>query len=230
MQTRLFGKSSAFLDAWIRELTPAAAAAVVTTVATTTVSHTGAPHPAVKHHLAPPLKHSVEGDKSSSSMSKVHLQVGRVLSVKKHPESAKLFVEEIDIGEPSGPRTILSGLQEHITEVDFLNRLVIVVSNLEPRKIGGIFSAGMVLCASTSCKGKVELLTVPLDTPIGERVVFPGHDGPAEPVLKKKLAKHFEDVAPDLRTDENGVALFKALPFVTSKGTVTSSINNGHIS
>lgn len=228
IEGRLFQRSFAFLEKWLTELAPkpivAAAAAPV----------------AVKHvDPSKDKKQKKEGGgggaaapaaavPEGSSMSKVNLLVGKVLEVTKHPESEKLYVEKIDLGEPE-PRTILSGLQEHITIEAFTGKLVLVVANLEPRKIGGIPSAGMVLCASTEGKGRVELLSIPDGTPIGERVVFQGHDQPAEPVLKKKLAKHYENVAPDFVTDENGQAMWNGLPFITSKGPITSTVVNGHI-
>lgn len=52
------------------------------------------------------------------------------------------------VGEPSGPRTVVSGLVNFVPESDMQNRMVIVLCNLKPTKLKGIESAGMVLCAS----------------------------------------------------------------------------------
>ncbi|ORC89898.1 tyrosyl or methionyl-tRNA synthetase [Trypanosoma theileri] len=170
---------------------------------------------------------------NASSMSRCHFVVGKVLDVRPHPDSQKLYIEEIDLGEAAGGRrTILSGLQEYVKKDDFINRLVLVIANLEPRKIGGVLSEGMVLCASKTegdARGVV-LLDVPEGTPVGERVVFEGHEGPYEPVLKKKLAKHFEEVAADLKTNEKGEVVWKDMPFRTSQGVITASIVNGSVS
>ena len=238
----MFSRSSAFVAKWLSELHPPAAAVAVAAAApaaaapaakeekkavASSSTPAAAPAKAEKKAAAPAAAAAPAGE--VSSMSKVAFIVGRVTEVAKHPESAKLYVEKIDLGEPTGPRTILSGLQEHITEEAFLNKLVLVVANLEPRKIGGIPSAGMVLCASSEGKAKTELLVIPEGTPIGERIVFPGHDHPAEPVLKKKLAKHWEEVAGSLTTDANGVANWNGLPFNTSKGPITSSIVNATV-
>ena len=223
LENALYRRSILFAEKWLAEVTakPAFAAAAAA----------AAPKPAAAaKHVDPRKGGALPPAPEGSSMSKVNLVVGKVLEVTKHPESEKLYVEKIDLGEVDGPRTILSGLQEHITIEAFTNKLVLVVANLEPRKIGGIPSAGMVLCASTEGKGKIELLCIPDGTPIGERVVFPGHDQAPEPVLKKKLAKHYEDVAPQLVTDGAGVATWNGVPFQTSKGTITSSVFNGHIS
>jgi len=77
-----------------------------------------------------------------------------------HPESDKLFVERIDIGDAGGPRTIISGLRGFVTEKEFRGKNVVVVANLEPRKMRGIVSEGMVLCASDDGKQNVLLLDV----------------------------------------------------------------------
>ena len=45
------------------------------------------------------------------------------------------------------PRQILSGLQQHVSIDEMLNKQVIVFANLKPRKLAGLPSNGMVLCA-----------------------------------------------------------------------------------
>ncbi|CUE55233.1 tyrosyl methionyl-tRNA synthetase, putative [Bodo saltans] len=226
IEGRLFQRSFAYLEKWLTDLAPKAVAIPVAAAAVAKhVDPSSKTDKKQKKGAEPAAEPAAEG----SSMSKVNFLIGKVLEVSKHPESDKLYVEKIDLGEAE-PRTILSGLQEHITIDAFTGKLVVVVANLEPRKIGGIPSAGMVLCASTEGKGKIELLQVPEGTPVGERIVFPGHDQPAEPVLKKKLAKHYEVVAPELATDARGNAVWAGVPFVTSKGPITSTIPNGHVS
>lgn len=229
----MFRRSAAFVEAWLAELTvkpaaTAAAVAVSSPAATITAPVVAAKAPAAtdaapaKAPAAPrggakaPVAPVAEG----TDMSKVQLLVGRVLSVAKHPDSAHLWVEQIDLGEAQ-PRQILSGLQAHVTAEEFTNRLVVVAANLEPRKLGGVPSAGMVLCASDEAHTVVKLLDVPAGAVPGERIVFPGHAGEPEPVLKKKLVKHWEAVAPELKTDASGVATYAGLPFVTSTGPVT---------
>nr|CCC92295.1 putative tyrosyl/methionyl-tRNA synthetase [Trypanosoma congolense IL3000] len=226
MNDALLGRSIAFVERWLAEITAAKAP-----VAAAKVVATNKKPPATKQGKAAAAPLASEA--SASSMSKCRFLVGKVNSVRPHPESQKLYIEEIDLGEEGGKyRTILSGLQEHVKQEDFVNRLVLVIANLEPRKIGGVVSEGMVLCASRCDEGsrEVVLLDVPEGTPIGERVVFEGHDGPYEPVLKKKLAKHFEEVAAELRTNEMGEVVWRDMPFRTSHGVITATIRNGSVS
>lgn len=222
----LFGRSLALVEAWIAELAPKPVpVAKPAAPAAAEAASAAAPAKAAKAPKGQAAAPAVE----ATSMSKVALICGKVLEVAPHPDSDKLYVEKIDLGEPT-PRTIISGLRDYISVEDFTGRSVVVVANLEPRKMRGIESAGMVLCASTEGKGDVKLLDVPAGVPPGERIVFPGHDGAAEPVLKKKLVKHWEDVAPLLKTNANGQATFGELVFNTSKGPVTSPIANGTVS
>jgi len=235
VEGQLFRRSFAYLEKWIAEFAPKPVVAPVASAAAKHVdpkAATPAPAAAATGKAPKAAKGAAAAAPAvpeGSSMSKVNLLIGKVLEVTKHPESEKLYIEKIDLGEAE-PRVILSGLQEHVTIDAFTGKLVVVVANLEPRKIGGIPSNGMVLCASTEGKGKVELLDVPEGTPVGERVVFPGHESAPEPVLKKKLAKHYEEVAPQLVTDAEGIATWNGMPFKTSKGVIKSTVVNGHIS
>jgi tRNA-binding EMAP/Myf-like protein len=63
-----------------------------------------------------------------------------------HPDSDKLYVEKIDVGEGS-LRTIGSGLQKHISMEEMLEGKCMVFANLKEKKLGGVPSHGMVMCA-----------------------------------------------------------------------------------
>ena len=222
--TRLFSRSSAFVAAWLAELKPKPAAPKHADPAPAAAAAPAKPQQGQRREK--PAAAAAEG----TSMSKVQLLCGTVLEVTEHPEADGLWCEKIDLGEAQ-PRTILSGLRGHITKEEFIGRRVCVVANLEPRKMRGVTSEGMVLCASDAEKKTVKLLDVPEGVPNGERITFPGHEGPAEPVLKKKLAKHYDDVAPLLKTNADGVACFGDLPFVSSKGPIAcATMPNGIVS
>ena len=75
---------------------------------------------------------------------KMDLRVGRLLEVTEHPESDKLYVEKIDMGEEE-PRQILSGLKLFIP-MEQMTGLVVVLANLKARKLAGMESNGMVIC------------------------------------------------------------------------------------
>lgn len=48
------------------------------------------------------------------SAQAVDIRVGKVLKAWKHPEADSLYVEEVELGEESGPRTICSGLVKYV--------------------------------------------------------------------------------------------------------------------
>ena len=91
-----------------------------------------------------------------------------------HPESEKLYIEKIDLGEDGHIRTIVSGLQQFVSLDDMLADKIMVFANMKPKKLAGIMSEGMVLCASNADHTAVELMRPSNDTPIGERVTLEG--------------------------------------------------------
>ena len=88
------------------------------------------------------------------------MRVGRVVSCEKVKGSDKLLCSQIDMG--GSVRQIVSGIAGSYCPQDLPGRLVIVVTNLKPRKIRGSLSEGMLLCAMA--QDGCHLLTV--DEPI----------------------------------------------------------------
>lgn len=78
--------------------------------------------------------------------AKVSLRVGEILECKKHPNAEKLLVSQIKIGNET--RQIVSGIAKYYDPTTLVGKKVIVVTNLEPVKIRGVESNGMVLCAT----------------------------------------------------------------------------------
>jgi methionyl-tRNA synthetase len=74
----------------------------------------------------------------------------------------------VDIGEPQ-PRTIVAGIAEAYAPEALVNRKVVIVANLEPRKLKGIESNGMIVAASTE-GGKPVLAGFHEDIPVGARL------------------------------------------------------------
>ncbi len=96
------------------------------------------------------------------------LRVGRVLVCEKVPKSSKLLRLEVDIGEAK-PRQILSGIAESFAPEDLVNKEILLIANLPPRKMMGLESHGMVLVADDG-QGKRVLLRPERDVPAGSSV------------------------------------------------------------
>jgi methionyl-tRNA synthetase len=78
---------------------------------------------------------------------KVDLRVGKVVTAEPVKGSTKLMHMTVDIGEAK-PRTIVAGIAEAYTPPDLVGRTVVIVANLQPRKLKGIESNGMIVAAS----------------------------------------------------------------------------------
>jgi methionyl-tRNA synthetase len=78
---------------------------------------------------------------------KVAMKVGTIRSCAKVEGSDKLLCSQIDMG--SEVRQIVSGIAQYYSPEEMVGKQVVVVTNLKPRKIRGVMSHGMILCATT---------------------------------------------------------------------------------
>eukprot|EP00594_Rhizosolenia_setigera_P013839 CAMPEP_0178955550 /NCGR_PEP_ID=MMETSP0789-20121207/9670_1 /TAXON_ID=3005 /ORGANISM="Rhizosolenia setigera, Strain CCMP 1694" /LENGTH=878 /DNA_ID=CAMNT_0020637199 /DNA_START=276 /DNA_END=2912 /DNA_ORIENTATION=- len=163
------------------------------------------------------------------------IRVGLITKAWEHPESDKLWCEEIDLGEDE-PRQVASGLREFYSSAsDLEGRKVLVVSNLKSRKLAGFPSHGMVLCSSNEDHTDVKIISVPHEAKIGERVTVSGWDFESEdgkPFAENKLQKKkiLQKLAPFMTTDEFGTPGFLGSPFITSGGVCSSPLSDGQVS
>ncbi|MEZ0394436.1 MAG: methionine--tRNA ligase subunit beta [Desulfurococcaceae archaeon] len=97
---------------------------------------------------------------------RVDLRVGLVKEASRISGSRKLIKLVVDLGE-LGTRTLVAGLGEWYEPEHFVNKHVIVVANLKPRKIFGIESQGMILATDTEVP---VILTVEREVRPGARV------------------------------------------------------------
>lgn len=86
---------------------------------------------------------------------KLDLRIGTILTAEKVQKADKLLKLEIDLGFEK--RTIVSGIAQHFAPEALVNKQVIVVANLAPRKMRGIESHGMILTAEET-SGKLILV------------------------------------------------------------------------
>ena len=92
-------------------------------------------------HRAAPIREAVAFD----DFTRLDIRVGRVTECTKVPKADKLLQFKIDDG--LGGRTIVSGIAKHYAPEELVGRQVCFVANLEPRRIKGITSEGMILSA-----------------------------------------------------------------------------------
>lgn len=182
--------------------------------------------PAAKAAAAPAVG-AAGRDEDDDAAAKIALIVGKVTKVWEHPDSDKLWCEEIDCGEAE-PRQIGSGLRAFYKKEEFEGRMVLVVANLKPKKLAGFPSNGMVLCASNADHTDVKFVEVPAGAKPGERVVFGDMpmDPPAEPGPCDKK-KFFAKCQPHFNS-KGGQAMYKGHPFKLPSGVCTAPVADGY--
>jgi len=170
-----------------------------------------------KQPQAPPV------DDKPVDVSRLYMKVGKIIECVKHPDADALYLEKIECGEEK-PRQVISGLVKHVPLEEMQNRMVVILCNLKPAKMRGILSEAMVMCASTP--EKVEILLPPSGAAPGDLVTVPGFEGTPDEMIKptnKKNISIFEQVAPDLKTNNDGKAVYKGVTWeVKGKGNVSA--------
>ncbi|MFN3698737.1 MAG: methionine--tRNA ligase subunit beta, partial [Dictyoglomus sp.] len=104
---------------------------------------------------------------SIEEFKKVDLRVAKVISARKVENSDKLLLLEIDLGEEK--KQIVAGIAEFYKPEEIVGREIIVVYNLQPAKIRGYESQGMLLAAKDS-KGRLAILTPEKEVDPGSKV------------------------------------------------------------
>ncbi len=110
-------------------------------------------------------KMDAAGSGEFSKYSALDLRVGKVTDVQPHPNADKLYVMKVDVGRPI---TIVSGLKDYYTADELKQKLLVIVTNLEPAKLRGVMSEGMLLAAEEA--GELALLTPEKPLPAGAQV------------------------------------------------------------
>ncbi|MFZ1659493.1 MAG: methionine--tRNA ligase subunit beta, partial [Flavobacteriales bacterium] len=100
--------------------------------------------------------------------TKMDLRIGTITAAERVPKADKLLKLTIDIGEAE-PRTVVSGIAQHITPEQLPGKQVLLLCNLEPRKMRGVESQGMVLMAEDA-DGKLRFVQPSDEVPSGSEV------------------------------------------------------------
>jgi methionyl-tRNA synthetase len=75
---------------------------------------------------------------------KLDLRVGKVLAAENIKKSDKLIKMQVDMGEE---RTVVAGIAKHYKPEELVGKTIILVANLQPTKLMGVESQGMILAA-----------------------------------------------------------------------------------
>ena len=103
---------------------------------------------------------------SYDDFAKLDIRVAKLIEVEQIPGKSKIVKGMIDLGEEK--RTVIVGGADHYKPEELVGRKVIVIANLEPRKIAGIESGAMLLAADLN--DKPFWLTVDEEVPLGTKI------------------------------------------------------------
>jgi methionyl-tRNA synthetase len=123
-----------------------------------------APSASAQPSGAPPTEPKISID----DFAKVDMRVGEILSAEPLPGAKRLLKLQVDIG--TEVRQVCAGIAEHYRPEELLGMKVVLVVNLQPRKLRGIESNGMIVAASVGEGGKPVLATFKEDVPKGARL------------------------------------------------------------
>jgi methionyl-tRNA synthetase len=129
------------------------------------------------------------------------LRVARIVEARTHPNADRLLVLAIDAGEPA-QRQLVAGIAGKYTLEELAERLVVIVANLQPARLRGEVSQGMVLAVPIEGAedGAIGLLLAPDALP-GTHVTAPGLPAPADQISIDDFKRH------ELIADEQGITI-----------------------
>lgn len=102
-----------------------------------------------------------------NEFAKVKLVTAEIVEAKPHPKADKLVVMQIKIGERR--KQIVAGIRLWYTPEQLVGRTIVVVDNLQPARLRGEMSEGMLLAVSLP-EGGLRLLTTDGPAPSGLHV------------------------------------------------------------
>jgi methionyl-tRNA synthetase len=96
------------------------------------------------------------------------MRVGEVTVAEHVPGATKLLKLLVDIG--SEVRQVVAGIAEYYEPEKLIGMKVVLVTNLQPRKLRGVESNGMIVAASVGEQGRPVLVTFKEDAANGARL------------------------------------------------------------
>jgi methionyl-tRNA synthetase len=100
--------------------------------------------------------------------AKVEMRVAEVRSAERVKGANKLLKLMVDVGDEV--RQVVAGIAEAYAPDQLVGKKVVIVTNLQPRKIRGLESNGMIVAASVGDQGRPVLVTFNEDVPVGARL------------------------------------------------------------
>lgn len=174
-----------------------------------------------KTPAAPPVPPPV------SQFLQCDLRVGRITSVRMHPESLSLYALKVSYGDDS-ERSVCAGLRPYVTVDELKDALVVTICNLKPRMLRGVKSEAMILAGSVREGGEKEAvrpLVPPVSAKEGDIVRVSGIEG-VRNVDKFVSGKNWDRVVQRLVV-KDGVATYHGANMVVAGLDVACPLPDG---
>ena len=132
------------------------------------------PVPGTKLDVPTPLFEKLElmemekSDEVPEELSKLDLRIGEIVEASDHPNADKLVILKVDLGDEQ--RQLVAGLKQHYSLDQFTGKRIVVLCNLQPEKLRGMMSEGMLLAAVTAGEAEVSLLKPDGDAAPGTKI------------------------------------------------------------
>lgn len=97
----------------------------------------------------------------------LNLRTGKIIGIEDANTNKPMYKLTVDLGE-LGIRNIIAGIKPYYEKEALMGKNIIVVANLEPKKIGEYMSEGMLLAAESD--DRVLLLTIDGELPPGSKI------------------------------------------------------------
>src|SRR3989344_8705412 len=93
-----------------------------------------------------------------SDWQKLDLRAGKILKIEDIEGADKLYKLSVELGKELGKRTIVAGIKPYYKKEELKEKSCVIFTNLEPRKIKGIESQGMLLAGASPDESEVKIL------------------------------------------------------------------------
>ncbi|MCX8196931.1 MAG: methionine--tRNA ligase [Candidatus Micrarchaeota archaeon] len=145
------------------------------------------------------------------------LEIGQIMSIRRHPSADKLYIEQIRLGGGE-ERQIVSGLVPYYKPEELEGKKIVLVKNLQPAVIRGVESQGMLLAVQDK-DGNLEVLSA--DAPVGAKAsISQGASQPFSQPAKITIEQFFTvklEVIDGIFFANGKKVLFDGKPLTTKK-------------
>lgn len=105
---------------------------------------------------------------SFAEFQKMDIRIAQIKTAEEVEGADKLYKLTVDLG--SEERALVAGIKQYYSAEELPGKKVLVLVNLEPKKIRGVESHGMVLCAHTEDRSKLTCTVPEKEIAVGSKV------------------------------------------------------------